>query len=150
VLQVRAFVNQVRSGEAKPVDVEAAVTRLADEFQKQTGIVVELKIEAMREGSGEALLGLVLMVGEALQNIHKHAGATKTRVTIGFADGAVTAAVDDDGTGFPFGGTYTLDDLELMGIGPVSIRRRVRELGGELSVESRPGRGSTLRIRVPA
>jgi signal transduction histidine kinase len=58
-------------------------------------------------------------------------------------------SIEDNGGGFPFGGTYTLDDLELLGVGPQSIRNRAKEIDGDLSLESRPGVGSTLHIRVP-
>ena len=40
-------------------------------------------------------------------------------------------------------------EMELMRMGPVSIKRRVRMLGGELTLDSRPGQGSSLEIRVP-
>jgi signal transduction histidine kinase len=61
----------------------------------------------------------------------------------------LTVAVADDGTGFSFSGAYTLEELELLRMGPGSIKQRVRKLGGELVVESRPGRGAELRIRIP-
>jgi signal transduction histidine kinase len=57
--------------------------------------------------------------------------------------------VEDNGGGFPFTGSFGLDELELLRLGPVSIKRRVRLVGGELHIESRPGKGATLQIRVP-
>jgi signal transduction histidine kinase len=62
----------------------------------------------------------------------------------------VEIAVEDDGSGFPFSGTYTLDELELLRLGPKSIQRRVRTLGGDLTLDSRPTAGATLKIRIPA
>jgi signal transduction histidine kinase len=62
----------------------------------------------------------------------------------------VEIAVEDDGSGFPFSGTYTLDELELLRLGPRSIQRRVRTLGGDLTLDSRPTAGATLKIRIPA
>ena len=56
---------------------------------------------------------------------------------------------EDNGGGFPFSGSYTLEELELLRMGPVSIKRRVRMLGGDLLLESRPGQGASLEIRVP-
>jgi signal transduction histidine kinase len=43
-----------------------------------------------------------------------------------------------------------LDELELLKVGPASIKRRVRSLNGDLTIDSRPGRGAGLKIRVPA
>jgi signal transduction histidine kinase len=59
------------------------------------------------------------------------------------------AAIDDDGAGFAFSGSFNLDELDLLRLGPASIKRRVRSLGGELSIESRPGHGAGLKIRIP-
>lgn len=146
--EMRAFVSQVRSLETGKLDPLMAVRRLVAEFEKSAGIPVRLAAEEMGEGNGTALLGLVLMVGEALQNVQKHAGATEVSVTITRSGSRISAAIEDNGKGFPFGGTYSLEDLESMGAGPLSIRRRVRELGGALTVESHPDRGSALRIQV--
>ena len=41
-----------------------------------------------------------------------------------------------------------LDELELLRLGPVSIKRRVRTLGGEMTLDSKPGQGAGLRIRL--
>ena len=43
-----------------------------------------------------------------------------------------------------------LSELELLGLGPKSIMRRVHHLGGQLVLGSRPERGAALRVRVPA
>ena len=59
-------------------------------------------------------------------------------------------SIDDNGRGFPFSGSYTLDELELLQLGPESIKSRVRSLSGELTLESRPGRGVVMKIRIPA
>jgi signal transduction histidine kinase len=42
-----------------------------------------------------------------------------------------------------------MEELELLRLGPQSIKRRVRSLGGELQLESRPGQGASLKIRIP-
>jgi signal transduction histidine kinase len=62
----------------------------------------------------------------------------------------IEIAVDDDGSGFPFSGTYTLDELEILRMGPRSIKRRVRTLGGDLTLDSRPTAGALLKIRIPS
>ena len=53
-------------------------------------------------------------------------------------DEGVDLLVEDDGSGFPFSGSYSLDELELLRLGPRSIKRRVRTLGGDLTIHSRP------------
>jgi signal transduction histidine kinase len=89
-------------------------------------------------------------VREALTNVQKHSRASRVNVSVEKTGPNLEVAIEDDGTGFPFAGTFSLDELEKLGIGPMSIRRRVRHLSGELIVDSRPEEGAALRVRVPA
>lgn len=58
-------------------------------------------------------------------------------------------SVDDNGSGFRFGGRFSMEELDALQMGPRSIKQRVRSLGGELQLESNPGQGANLRIRLP-
>jgi signal transduction histidine kinase len=89
------------------------------------------------------------IVREALHNAQKHSKAAKVILLAEKNDGNLQILIEDDGAGFPFGGTYSLEDLELMRMGPESIKRRIRTLNGELILESTPGRGAKLKVRVP-
>ena len=51
--------------------------------------------------------------------------------------------------GFNFAGSYSLEELELLHLGPESLKRRVRSLNADLLLESRPGRGASLKVRIP-
>jgi signal transduction histidine kinase len=63
-------------------------------------------------------------------------------------DGGLEINVEDNGNGFPFSGVFSLDELDMLRLGPISIKRRVRTLGGELRLDSRPGQGAGLVIRL--
>ena len=102
----------------------------------------------------EVSLELLQIVRETLNNIQKHSGATRIAVSIGMADSVVNGRrieikAEDNGTGFPFSGTFSLEELELLRLGPVSIKRRVKMLGGEMQLDSRPGQGASMQIRIP-
>ena len=60
----------------------------------------------------------------------------------------VEMSVDDNGRGLPFSGTYSLEELDLLRLGPASIRRRAGVLNAELILESRPGRGAGVKVRI--
>lgn len=79
---------------------------------------------------------------EAMENAQRHGAASLVQITFGPFDGGVEIAVSDDGTGF---------DVSTTGEGPglTGIRDRVEALGGNLDVNSAPGEGTTLRIRIP-
>jgi two-component system sensor histidine kinase DesK len=93
--------------------------------------------------------GLAMIVREAVTNIQRHAGASQARIDI-VLDEAVAASgdagqrgvllrVSDDGCG----------GITAQGNGLAGIRERVRSLGGTLEVDSPPGKGTVLRVRVP-
>jgi len=80
---------------------------------------------------------------EALSNAARHSGAGKVEVRMRRReDGGVALEVADDGRGFAF------DESE-GGLGIGGMRERALLVGGELTIESRPGRGTTVRLALP-
>ncbi len=150
VADLRAFVRSMRPVEADGVGLMASVRRLVDTFQKDTGVAATFVAGPAEGDELEPPVELLQIVREALHNVQKHSSASRVAVALARPAGAIELAFDDDGTGFPFAGSYSLEELEALQLGPASIKRRVRSLGGELSLESRPGRGSSLRVRIPA
>jgi signal transduction histidine kinase/ligand-binding sensor domain-containing protein len=82
---------------------------------------------------------------ESVSNILKHSEATEARVRVRRLDGEVLVEVEDNGKGFAPQGA-----LEKQGFGMTGIAERVRILGGEQTVESAPGQGTRIRIRLQA
>ena len=89
------------------------------------------------------------MVREVLHNVQKHAGATHVAVALEKTDRGLEISVDDNGRGFGFVGSYSLEELELLRLGPASLKRRARSLNADLIVESRHGSGSGVKFRIP-
>jgi len=87
-------------------------------------------------------------VRESLNNVQKHSRATRVLVSVGKHGNGLEVTIDDNGAGFPFSGLYTIDEMDMMRLGPVSIKRRVRVLGGDLTIDSRPGEGASLKVRT--
>jgi signal transduction histidine kinase len=151
VRELRSFIRGLRG----PVEMDGAALvvsarRVAESFQKESGIPVtfvaaEGAPEIPPEISGE----LLQMLREALHNVQKHAGATRVAIALERAGNGLEISVDDNGHGFRFSGTYNLDELDLLRLGPASIKRRARALNADLVLESRPGRGAGLRLRIP-
>jgi len=94
-------------------------------------------------------LEVLQMLREALHNVQKHAAATRVAVEVEKTERGLEISVDDNGHGFSFAGTYSLEELELLRLGPASLKRRARSLNADLSLESRPGRGSGIKFRIP-
>ena len=89
------------------------------------------------------------LIREALNNVRKHAKATRVAVALERIGKILEISIDDNGVGFHFSGAFTLDELDLLRMGPVSLKRRARSLGADLTLESRPGHGAGLKMKVP-
>ncbi|GAA4981292.1 hypothetical protein GCM10023334_110680 [Nonomuraea thailandensis] len=77
---------------------------------------------------------------EALHNALRHSGAGTVSVRLAYGGGRLELVVRDDGNGF--------EQADSRGLGLVSMRDRAEAVGGELSVESAPGAGTTVRVEV--
>jgi signal transduction histidine kinase len=150
IVELRAFLHAMRASDVDASDLFATLSRTVEAFQKETGIETAFSASGTLELQQPALaVEIVQVVREALHNVRKHTQATHVSVKVAAAGGWLEIAVDDNGGGFPFSGAFSLDDLEVLRIGPGTIKRRVRAMGGDLTVESMLSRGATLRIRVP-
>ena len=150
VRDLRTFLHSMR-----PVDIDGGnlvvtLRRTAESFQKESGIPVTFVSAATPVGlPPEVTMEVLQMLREALHNVQKHAGATRVAVSLEKSDRGLEIAVDDNGHGFNFAGTYSLEELELLRLGPASLKRRARGLNADMLLESRPGRGAGIKFRIP-
>ncbi|MEO7145436.1 MAG: sensor histidine kinase [Bryobacteraceae bacterium] len=148
VNELRSFVRSMRPPE-DGMSLSSSIRRMVEQFQKETGVSSTFLAGDFGDPADtEMALELLQIVREALNNVQKHARATRVATTISKPGKLLEITVEDNGGGFPFSGIYSLDELDLLRLGPLSIKRRVRALAGDLIVESRPGHGAGLKIRV--
>jgi signal transduction histidine kinase len=150
VRDLRTFLHSMRPVDVDGANFVATARRMAESFQKESGLPVtflgsDKPLGLPQETTTEALQ----MLRESLVNVQKHAGATRVAVSLEKTDRGLEIAVEDNGHGFPFSGSYTLEELELLRLGPASLKRRARSLNADLLLESRPGRGAGLKFRIP-
>jgi signal transduction histidine kinase len=113
------------------------------EFSKRTGVPVDLQIDGKLEGLTDRLnTSIYRIVQEALTNCARHADARNIRVALHGNDGEIALAVQDDGVGFS-------PSVKTGGLGIAGIDERVKELGGNLRIESEGGRGTLLFVEIP-
>jgi len=149
--EMRAFLRGIRPVEVGQAGLVASLRQVVAEFQKHSGIAVTFRsLGSPVSESTQTSAELVQIVREALNNVQKHSKATRVAVTVQGGQNRLEISVEDNGVGFSFSGAYNQDELELLRLGPSSIQTRVRSLGGELVVESRPQRGASITVRVPA
>ena len=150
VTELRAFVRNMQPMEVRPSDLQSAVREVVDHFERDSGVAADLVCGNLSIVQQETAAELLQVVREALNNVRKHSKASRVTIVIETSHAGIEVAVEDDGSGFAFSGSYTLDELEILRLGPKSIKRRVRTLGGDLVLESRPTQGASLKIRLPA
>jgi PAS domain S-box-containing protein len=123
----------------------AACEWLAHNFQQRTGVACELVL-----GAGELDLrdpyatAVFRVLQESLTNVAKHAEATQVEATLERAEGTVILTVRDNGRGF-----RTSDPRKQGSYGLVGLRERAFLLGGDIRIESEPGRGTYMEMRMP-
>jgi two-component system NarL family sensor kinase len=150
IRDLRVFLHSMRPVDMDGASLVATARRTAESFQKESGIPVTFLGSNTPLGLSQEMTAEVLqMLREALHNVQKHAGATRVAVSMEKTDRGLEISVDDNGHGFNFAGIYTLEELEMLRLGPASLKRRARSLNADLQLESRPGRGAGLKFRIP-
>jgi signal transduction histidine kinase len=150
VLKLRELMQQMKS-----IDVDArrflsVVSDSVERFERETGISARFVTDIEKlEMPDKVCRELLRIVQEGLVNVRKHSKARHALVRLSSGPSQWSLTLEDDGKGFPFSGRLTQDELDQIGKGPMIIKERVRLIAGALTVESNPGTGTRLEIKVP-
>lgn len=153
--EARRFVHTLQTGQQQRQPLAGSLQRACQSVEAQAAargealrcrLVVNGEPAPMPAAQGVALLRAVQA---SLANVAQHARASAAVVTLTYVDDAVLLDIVDDGVGF---------DVDMVsgprqdgtGFGLTSVRERIESLGGELRVESAPGSGTAVALRLPA
>jgi signal transduction histidine kinase len=150
VLNLRELMAQLRPVDVAPKRFLDYLATTVDKFGRDVGISARF-VSPFDEVviHPRTCTEVARIVQEALVNIRKHSHARNVLVRFEADENNWLVMVDDDGRGFEFDGRLGQAELEARRLGPLVIRERVRNIGGELVVESGPGKGARLEIRFP-
>lgn len=142
--EARAAVEGLRPPMLDDLGLEAALQALAASLTRGLQVSCQLGPGALdgRAVPDHVVVAIYRIAQEALQNVTKHAGATKASLELTSMGDDLVLRVKDDGEGFEPSQAGT-------GFGLKSIRERAELLGGSLAVRSAPGRGTELTVRLP-
>jgi PAS domain S-box-containing protein len=141
----RSLVWSLRPAELNRSGLLYSLTRLAQGVRQQAGLRVDLDARGLVDPLPPAIEATVFrFVQEALGNVMRHAAARSVAIVLSRSASRVLIVVEDDGVGFEPAGAEAGG-----GLGLHSMRERARLAGGELSIESAPGRGTLLRLDIP-
>ena len=141
---IRTLSHELHPSVLQHAGLSATLRRQCAEVEELHRQGVTFSAEGDLDSLGpEVSLCLFRVTQEALNNAVRHARAGAISVRLRRADGVVELDVIDDGVGFAAG------ERGRRGLGLRSIDERVRLTGGSVHVESRPGQGTQLRVRIP-
>ena len=150
VLKLRELMQQMKSIDVDDRRFLNVVVDTVERFQRETGISARFLSDIEKLQMPEKVCREMLrIVQEGLVNVRKHSGAKHALVRLSSTSSQWSLTLEDDGKGFPFSGRLTEQQLDELGKGPVIIRERVGLIAGALTVESNPGLGTRLEIKVP-
>jgi signal transduction histidine kinase len=124
----------------------AAIEQFVGEWSSTLGIASDFSSVGMDDGfrfAADVEIHLYRVTQEALNNIAKHADATRVSVSLERMDSAVVLTISDDGRGFK------AESDQISGLGLVGMRERAQIVRGSIDVHSAPGEGTTVSLRVP-
>jgi len=138
----RRIIEDLRPSSLSNLGLAAAVDILVREFKTRMEIKVDSDVNPVSL-TPDAELTVYRLVQEALTNIAKYAKATQVSIKVGSRDGMVEVSVCDDGVGFE----PSLPRLTAHGL--LGMKFRVESEKGEMTIESAPGRGTSIRAVLP-
>lgn len=130
--------------------LEVALRRYCTEFAQRTGLTVQFQAHNMEVErlSPRAETALYRVAQEALANVYFHARATTVNLLLQRRGDLVSLIVEDDGQGFNVEALRAQNDIRLY-LGLLGMEERMLLVGGSLTIESRPGEGTTVLATLP-
>ncbi len=140
---VQSLSHQLHSSQLEHLGLVVALRSLCQEFSRTAGVEVECASRGLPVKIEEDVsLALFRVAQEALRNAGKYSRAKSILVELTGKEEEVSLSIQDSGVGFD-------PESTVAGLGLISMRERIRLVGGELSVTSAPGQGTKIEASVP-
>ncbi len=142
---IHAISRQLHPSILEDLGLVDAIKSECSIFTKREGIAVDYQVENVPlRITKDVGISIYRIVQEGLRNVAKHAGTTQLQVLLTGMDDSIYLTIKDQGVGFD------LKEAEKkLGLGLVSMQERVRLIQGNISIESRPGKGTVINVQAP-
>src|SRR6202795_2482146 len=145
--QLRRYSHELRPAVLDDLGWIPAVRFLAEGVTKRAHLPIRIKTMVTGRLPGAVEIALYRIVQEALTNATKHANASLVSIQVRRLGRVLSCSIQDDGTGFDVRAVQS--DRKRSGLGLIGMQERLNAIGGSLSIDSAPGRGTKLLIQVP-
>ena len=144
--EIREIISNLHPHQLDQLGLKGAIESIINQATQSSEIKFYLDIQDIEDLLPKDVeIHLYRILQEALNNIIKHSGATKSNIFIGKTENFMNINIIDNGKGFVFN-THELNNT---GIGLPGISERVKILDGNFKIDSLPGIGTILKIKVP-
>ncbi len=142
---VRQISHNLHPSILQDLGLSEALRAMVEEFGRRENMpVTYTALELPENWPAEAAMAMYRISQEALRNVAKHAGQTHVKVALSGDHGHLQLRVMDFGVGFDL-----TDDAPITGLGLISMQERARLAGGNLTVQSELGQGTTVFVDLP-
>jgi signal transduction histidine kinase len=145
IRDLRNYIFELRPGLLASSTLDQALKDLAVQLERETGVITTVDADTGidRTGLSGRAGDVVQLAREALSNVGRHAQAQSCRVSMHQRDDILRLEIQDDGRGF--------DPARVSGTGwgLRNLRERLSALGGTVEIDSAPGQGTTVKVRIP-
>jgi PAS domain S-box-containing protein len=142
---VQSLSHELHSSKLEYLGMAPAMRSLCHELSRQQRVEIVFSNDDIPSTVPKDIaLCLFRVLQEALQNAVKHSGVTRFDVELRYASDAINLSVRDSGSGFD-----PEDALKARGLGLISMMERMKLVGGRISIDSEPQRGTAIRASVP-
>lgn len=147
--ELREYIRNARNEKAVEENFVTALKHCISGLEEQTGARARLDIPSgfpWEEFAPDVRIHILNIVKESLNNVRKHAEAANVTVSFSLVRDQLCLAVEDDGKGFD---VTRLKNKKNDGFGLNIMQERASKIGGQIDIESTPGRGSRVSLRLP-
>ncbi|MCB1126881.1 MAG: hypothetical protein KDM81_10315, partial [Verrucomicrobiae bacterium] len=145
--EVRTISRALRPAELDQLGLTKALRLMLERLQASTGIAVVVDVREVDPLlHGDDSINLYRLIQEGLNNVIRHAQATRLQCRIHPTQDAIEVEISDNGRGFEL---TRLEQQGKVGLGLQGMRERARLMGGRMEIDSAPGHGTRLWLTLP-
>jgi PAS domain S-box-containing protein len=148
--QIHDIATELRPTALSDLGLQTALQSFVERWEVRTGIKVDFQIGGLDQQRLSSVVETAVyrIVQEALTNIIKHANAHNVLLTLNRYSDQLIVIIADDGQGFDVEAISAKVELEKR-LGLLGMKERITLVGGVLDIESTPGKGTVLALRIP-